>query len=254
MTIQKTVVIKVGTDVLKDMFAFSIIARQIAQLKRRGLGVILVSSGGVTIGGTRVSVLGGNLEDYPKRLRASIGARHLLNSWGEALSLQGLDIAQCYLTYGNLRLRGEKESIRTALRRLAFDRCVIPLVNENDIVSGVEITKMKKGLGDNDRLARIIACLVGADMVAFITLKGGVYSGNPDTDPSAVLLSRVDAKRRYRAGKRNTGTSQNGTGGMRSKVNQASICARKGMQAGIIGLRDIVSFLEGRNVGTVMAI
>ncbi len=254
MTIQEIIVIKVGTDVLKDVLAFIVIARQVAQLKKRGYGVILVSSGGVSVGGIRVSVLGGNSENYPKRIRASIGARHLLNQWGEALALCGMDVAQCYLTYGNLRLRGEKESIRSALRRLAFDSFIIPLVNENDIVSGVEIAKMKKGLGDNDRLARIIACLVDVYAIVFVTAKGGVYNANPDRDEHAELLSSVSGKQRYRRTKKNSGSSQNGTGGICSKVNQASICARKGIRAGIIGFQDILPFFEGKVVGTTIVI
>ncbi len=254
MATQKIIVIKVGTDVLKDPLAFSIIARQIAELKKMGFGVILVSSGGVIAGGVRVTILGGKAEDYQKRVRASIGARHLLNEWGNALALSGCDIAQFYITYGNLRFKGEKESIRSNLRQLAFDRFLVPLVNENDIVSGVEIEKMKQGLGDNDRLARIIAVLVGANAIAFVTVKGGVYTANPDKHTDAKIISRVDGTRRYRPGKKNADTSQNGTGGMQSKINQAAICARKGMHAGIIGLSDPLAFLKGEDVGTLVSV
>ncbi len=261
MTTQGIIVIKVGTDILNDLLAFSIIARQVAELKKEGFGVILVSSGGVNAGSLRIAMLGGVPENYPKRLRAGIGARHLLNEWGNALSLSGYDVAQCYITYGNLRLKGEKENIRGNLRRLAFDPFVVPLVNENDIVSGVEIEKMnprKKrrnaDRGDNDRLGRVTACLVGAIGIAFVTVKGGVYTANPDTDPSAKLIKRIDARRRYRSGKKHTGTSQNGTGGMPSKQNQACICARKGMRSGIIGFKDISPFFRGEEVGTLVAV
>lgn len=262
MTTNKGIlVIKVGTDILNNPLAFSVIARQIAELKKEGFGVIVVSSGGVNAGSFRITVLGGNPEHYPKRLRAGIGARHLLNEWGEALSLSGYDVAQCYITYGNLRLKGEKENIRANLRRLAFDPIVVPLVNENDIVSGVEIDKMnarKKrqnvDQGDNDRLGRVTACLVDAAGIAFVTVKGGVYTANPDTDPSAKLIKRIDAKRRYRSGKKHAGTSQNGTGGMPSKQNQACICARKGMRAGIIGFNDISPFFRGEEVGTLVVV
>lgn len=261
MTKQQIVVIKVGTDILNDPLAFSIIARQISELKKMGFGVILVSSGGVNAGGLRIAMLGGVAEGYPKRLRAGIGARHLLNQWGDALSLSGYDVAQCYITYGNLRLKGEKENIRGNLRRLAFDPFVVPLVNENDIVSGVEIDKMKvrkwrRGTdqGDNDRLGRVTAFLVGAVAIAFVTVKGGVYTANPDTDKSAKLIKRIDAKCRYRPGRKHVGTSQNGTGGMPSKKNQACICARKGMRSGIISFKDISPFFKGQDVGTLVAV
>jgi len=261
MTTQGIVVIKVGTDILNDPLAFSVIARQIAELKKMGFGVILVSSGGVNAGSLRIAMLGGNPEQYPKRIRAGIGARHLLNEWGNAFSLSGCDVAQCYITYGNLRLKGEKENIRGNLRRLAFDPFVVPLVNENDIVSGVEIDKMSArkrrrnaDRGDNDRLGRVTAFLVDAVGIAFVTVKGGVYTANPDTDPTAKLIKRIDAKRRYRSGKKNAGTSKNGTGGMISKQNQACICARKGMRAGIIGFNDVSPFFKGEEVGTLVAV
>jgi len=254
MSTPRTVVIKVGTDVLKDLFAFSLIARQIAELKRTGVGAILVSSGGVIAGSDYLTFIGGDPYAYQKRVLASIGARSLLNRWGEAFALDRLAVAQFYITYGNLRFRGERESIRSALRKLAFDTLVVPLVNENDIVSGVEISKMAQGLGDNDRLARIIANLVRATGIAFVTVRGGVYTANPDSDASATLLPYIDASRQFRGGRHNAGTSRNGVGGMGSKVRQASICARKGMEAGIIGPSDIIQFFDGRGVGTKVAV
>jgi len=254
MATQKIAVIKVGTDVLTNVQAFSVIARQIAQIKGMGIGVVLVSSGGVTAGAQRVDFLGGKSGDYHKRFRASIGARHLLNLWGDAFALCQRDVAQCYVTYGNLRFSGERKSFRLALRHLAFDSFVVPLVNENDIVSEVEIKKMQVGLGDNDRLARVVACLVEASAIVFVTVKGGVYTANPEVDASAKLVPRIDAKRRFRINGKHPGPSKNGTGGMQSKVNQASICARRGMRAGIIGPREILQFLEGENVGTKVAV
>jgi len=254
MTAQQIVVIKVGTDVLRDPFAFFEISQQVAKLKRSGYGVILVSSGGVAAGTDRVRQLSGSVGQYPKHLLAGIGARHLLNAWGNALALQQLDVMQEYLTYGNLRFLRERESIRSSLRRFAFDSHFVPLVNENDPVSAVEIAKMRKGLGDNDRLARIIACLVDATHILFVTAKGGVYTRNPDKDPRAVPIKGINAKKRHRLHRQTSGPSQNGSGGMQSKVNQASICARKGMRAGIIGFKDIVSFVQGRSVGTLISL
>jgi len=250
MTTEQIIVIKVGTDVLKNILAFSIIARQIAELKKMGYGVILVSSGGVTAGSDCLSFIGGNPEQYHKCILASIGASSLLEHWGKALMLDRLVPAQCYFTYGNLRFKGEKESIRSRLRLLAFDPFAVPLVNENDIVSGVEIEKMKKGLGDNDRLARIVSCLVGAKAIAFVTVRGGVYNANPDTTPSATLIPTIQAKIRRSRAMQYIGSSANGTGGMVSKVHEASLCVRKGIIAGIIGVHDILDFFTKRDVGT----
>ncbi len=252
MSTQQIIVIKVGTDVLKNVLAFSIIARQIAELKKMGYGVILVTSGGVIAGSDYVTFLGGNPKQYHKCILASIGASSLLEHWGKALMLDRLVPAQCYFTYGNLRFKGEKESIRSRLRLLAFDQFAVPLVNENDIVSGVEIEKMKKGLGDNDRLARIVSCLVQAGHVLFATEKGAVYTDNPDKNKNAERVARIDAKKGFRLPGQTSGPSKNGSGGMQSKINQAAICARKGMHSGIIGLHDPVRFMNGEDVGTLV--
>lgn len=254
MTTEQIIVIKVGTDVLKNILAFSIIARQIAELKKMGHGVVLVSSGGVTSGSDCLAFLGGNPEDYHKCILASIGASSLLEHWGKALMLDRLVPAQCYFTYGNLRFKGEKESIRSRLRLLAFDPFAVPLVNENDIVSGVEIEKMKKGLGDNDRLARIVACLVQAQHVLFVTEKGAVYTDNPDKNKDAKRITRIDARKGFRLPGQTSGPSKNGSGGMQSKINQAAICARKGMHTGIVGLSDPLAFMKGEDVGTLVGV
>lgn len=254
MATQQIIVIKVGTDVLKDLLAFSVIARQVAELKKLGFGVILVTSGGVIAGSDYVTFLGGNPKQYHKCILASIGASPLLEHWGRALMLDRLAPAQCYFTYGNLRFKGEKESIRSRLRQLAFDPFVVPIVNENDIVSGVEIEKMKKGLGDNDRLARIVACLVQANHALFVTEKGAVYTDNPDNNKHAERIKRIDAKKGLHLHRGTSGPSKNGSGGMQSKINQAAICARRGMHAGIIGLHDPLRFMSGEDVGTLVSV
>jgi glutamate 5-kinase len=88
----------------------------------------------------------------------------------------------------------------------------------------------------------------------FVTVKGGVYTANPEVDASAKLVPKINARRRFRIGGKSSGPSKNGTGGMQSKVNQASICARRGMRAGITGSKEILQFIEGETVGTKVTI
>ena len=247
------ILIKVGTGVLTSdgtlkTDPFFSIAAQIAELKRQGYGVLLVSSGSVAAGKERMACLGAR-GLYQKSEYAGIGSRHLLDKWGEALSLDRLEAVQFWITYGNLRNKGERKSICSKLRRLAYDRLAVPIVNENDIVSAVEIRKMRTGLGDNDRLARIVARSIKANRIIFVTETGGMYTKNPLIDKGALLRSEVDAKKRYRLPKHSR-ASANGTGGMQSKINQASICARNGIDAFIIGFRHILDCVKGERVGT----
>mgnify|MGYP001577892206 FL=1 len=253
------IVIKVGTGVLTTTDGqlktepFYSLANQAALLKHEGYGVIIVSSGGVAAGSERVSCLGGEPSLYCKSDLAGIGSRHLLNRWGDAFALHHLDVAQFWMTYGNLAHKSESKSIRSKLRVFASDSRIVPIVNENDVVSAVEIEKMRRGLGDNDHLARSIARLVKASHILFVTEAGGVYTHNPALHSEAELVCVIDARKRFRLPRKGSGPARNGTGGMQSKVNQARICARRGINAYILGFKDVLPCIRGEPVGTFVS-
>ena len=107
-----------------------------------------------------------------------------------------------------------------------LDLGVVPVVNENDAIADDEIR-----FGDNDRLAALVAHLVGADVLVLLTDTEGVLTADPRLDEGASLIEEiveVDHDLERRAG--GTGTVR-GSGGMASKLRAAKIAAWSGVRA-----------------------
>ena len=64
---------------------------------------------------------------------------------------------------------------------------VVPIINENDALAVDEIK-----VGDNDTLASLIVPLVEAQLLILVSDIDGLYTGNPHTDPDAVLIHLTD--------------------------------------------------------------
>ncbi|HEX6382235.1 MAG TPA: glutamate 5-kinase, partial [Acidimicrobiia bacterium] len=138
---------------------------------------------------------------------------------------------------------------RQTLRRL-LDLGAVPIVNENDTVADDEIR-----YGDNDRLAALVAHLVGADLLLLLTDTSGLMTADPRVDEAATLIeeiAEVDAALEAVAG--GTG-SDRGSGGMASKLAAAKIAAWSGVRAVIAAasVADVIPrAVEGEAVGTVV--
>jgi len=253
----KRLVIKIGTGNLVnggntlDSSRAEEVSRQVAALLSQGIEVILVSSGAIKAGKNRMTQMGQN-PVLEKKEWAGIGARHLLNLWGDAFEIYGLDVAQVWLTYTNWLHQREYVSIKTSI--LSFLRSnIIPLVNENDVVSDREIVLMERGISENDRLARMIAEMVEADAILFLTDIGGVYDKDPRTNPSARKYQSV-GKEIFRQIGGSESESPHGTGGIGPKLREAFICFEKGMKVAVAGLEEnvILNFASGKMVGTMI--
>src|SRR3989344_1784865 len=94
-----------------------------------------------------------------KKLLAGIGAELLLSTWAAAFRPYKIAIAQFWVTHGNWDKDGERERIESGLLE-ALGLGIVPIVNENDVVSDNEIVLMDKGWGENDNMAARIASLV----------------------------------------------------------------------------------------------
>lgn len=235
---KELIVIKAGTGSLRlngvpHIEIFFSIARQIAQIKREGFGAVLISSGAVDAGKRWVCLLGGNPGDFKAGELSSIGTEPLLALWRDAFLPHGLGISMGWLMNSVWNNREQRENLRVSGHRLAFSPFV-PIVNEHDLLSRRELLKMRRGEGDNDYLARRVACLLDASAILFLTESGGIWNGVPG-DGKSRLWRTLDGRVTYRLRKRNNGVSSTGTGGPQSKINQASFCFRRGMRAAISG-------------------
>jgi len=253
----KLLVVKIGTEALMERGSlapnlFAQVAQQIIQLQRVGIQALVVSSGAIQAGRERIPELeiGRNPNTLSTKSLASIGARVLLNHWSSAFD-PVTEVGQLPVTSRNWKDDGERKSIKTELEIL-LENGLIPIVNENDIVSNEEIRNYKLGLGENDQLARMVAELMGAEGVLFLTSVGGVYEVDPATNPHAKKLKVLDASMIERLSL--FGSSITGRGGMEVKVREALLCAGMGMRVAITGLTEdsILRFGIGENIETMI--
>ncbi len=270
----KQLVVKFGTEVLLGaqwrnekrlkQAIFNDIASQVVRAQTNGINITIVSSGAIQAGRERIQKTENNIIRLSNALSrkkelAGIGARHLLNMWGRGFERNNREIAQLWVTFSNLSSDGELQSIYSAILNY-HDLNIIPIINENDVVSDNEIKLMESGLSENDSLTRMIAMLLSADDVLFITKSGGVYEKNPRDDSEAKRYSEINAETALEIAdnelsKPNSVNQQIGQGGITAKIKEALTCFDSGMRVSIAGLDEedsIYKFAMGNNVGTMI--
>lgn len=224
----KRIVVKVGSAVLTtesgiNQSVVENIARDLSFLKDSGREVILVTSGAVAAGRKKI-VLSDTLKVglKEKQALAAIGQSCLMQTYDEVFQRHGKVISQLLLTHADLALRDRYLNVRNTILTL-FRFGAIPIINENDPVSGEELR-----FGDNDTLAALITNLIEADMFICLTDVDCLYTGNPLSDPSACpvyTVAKVTPEIEAMAG---NVKSLLGTGGMQSKIRAAKMVAAGG--------------------------
>jgi glutamate 5-kinase len=221
-------------------------AAQIAQLRGRGLELVLVSSGAVAAGMQRLGRSTRPHALHELQAMAAVGQMNLVQVYESAFQRHGLHTAQVLLTHDDLTDRRRYLNSRTTLRTL-LGFGVIPVINENDTVATEEIR-----FGDNDTLAALVANLIEADLLLILTDQRGLYDRDPRQDPDAKLLAEGkagDPQLLSMAGD----SGALGRGGMRSKLLAAEKAARSGASTVIASGREanvIARVLDGEPVGT----
>ena len=233
------------------------IIEDLAGLRRRGVEVVLVSSGSVSMG---AKALG--LHERPRSLGvrqacAAVGQGQLLALYGQAFGQLGITVAQVLLTQDDLADRDRALCLRTTLLRL-LELGTVPVLNENDSVSVRELIEHRKealeGFGDNDGLSALLAVAIDADALVLLTDVDGLHTANPATDANAQridALEGIDPATRERA----RGTSSTGTGGMASKLDAAATATEAGIPTLILSGKTsaaVSQALGGASLGTVV--
>jgi glutamate 5-kinase len=256
----KRVVVKVGSAVLTsdkglDPEIVGRLVDQIAALHDRGLEVVLVSSGAVAAGRTRIrqsvpNSAGIDFAELPSRQAASaIGQSRLMHEYDEGFSRFGKTVAQILLTREDLRSRARFRNARNTMRRL-LDWGVIPIVNENDTVAVAELK-----FGDNDTLASLIVDLVGADLFVNLTSADGVFDKNPDKHPDAACVPLIEDIESLDIEAMCNGKTSVGSGGMYSKLRAARRAAQLGVPTLIVSGKDQLALeriFAGEVLGTLV--
>ncbi len=225
----RRVVVKIGSSLLVDAATRAVardwlasLAQDIADLRRQGREVIVVSSGAVALGRGRLKTSPGRLQD--KQAAAAVGQTLLMHAWEEALAPHGLITAQVLLTRDDTERRRRWLNARATVEAL-LAHGVVPVVNENDTVATEEIR-----YGDNDRLAARAAQLARGDLLVLLSDVDGLYTADPRRDPEARHLALVESLGPDILGMASGANADAGvgTGGMATKLAAAQIARSAG--------------------------
>jgi glutamate 5-kinase len=244
LTAVRRVVVKIGSRLLAEAPASrpATIADQVVELRRRGVAIVIVSSGAIALGMRRLGLAERPAELPGLQAAAAVGQSRLMQHWEHAFAAHEVEIGQVLVTHDDLSDRRRFLSARLTLRAL-LDHGVVPIINENDTVATEEIK-----FGDNDQLAALVCNLVSADALVILTDVEGVRDANGVRMP---VVRDIDREAAPVAG---ASTSGVGSGGMASKVGSARMVTRTGVPAIVAPGREpdsITRVLSGGDVGTL---
>ena len=188
------------------------------ELVKAGIDIVLVSSGSVAEGMSRLGLSRRPEALYQLQAVAAVGQMGLIQVYESGFQEHRMHTAQILLTSEDFSDRGRYLNARSTLRGL-LKFGVVPVVNENDTVATPE-----KRLGDNDMLAALVANLVEAETLVILTDQTGLYTADPRSNPEARVVERAragDPALDAMAG----GSGVLGRGGMRTKLEAATLAA-----------------------------
>ncbi len=248
-------VVKIGSSLITNdgqglnLSAIKNWMNDFAALRRQNIELILVSSGAVAEGMTRLG-----WEKRPQTLHelqaaAAVGQMGLIQAYENFLQEHDLHSAQVLLTHEDLRDRKRYINARSTLTTL-LDLGVVPVVNENDTVATDEIR-----FGDNDNLAALVANLVSADKLIILTDQEGVFDKNPQEFKDAKLIESCSSNDRILDIVAGPSHHALGRGGMITKVSAARRAERSGTTTIIMSGKQtnaLLSISQGSFVGTTI--
>ena len=224
----KRIAVKIGSNVLTkadgtlDVIRISALVDQVAELQKKGMEVILISSGAVASGRSELKHLKSKLDTVSSRqLFSAVGQAKLINQYYELFHEHGIACGQVLTTKENFGSRrhylNQKNCITTML-----ENQVIPIVNENDTISVTELM-----FTDNDELSGLIAAMMNVDALIILSNVDGIYNGSPENPLSQVI--REISEKQELTGFIQTTKSQFGRGGMMTKFSIARKVAKEGI-------------------------
>src|ERR1051326_8363230 len=246
------IVVKLGTGVLTDhrkqpdLAQLEHLVSQMAEQRKLGREIVLVSSGAV---GAGMGVLG--FERRPSELAelqacAAVGQSRLMAIYEKLFAQFELQVAQVLLTHEDLEHHERHLNARNTLVTL-LAHGIVPIINENDAISFTELK-----FGDNDKLSALVASLLPADLLIILTTVDGVIENfgkpNPRTIP---IVEQIDQKIEKMAGGTNSATA---VGGMASKIQSAKIAIRSGIPLVIASGKKkhaLARIISGEDEGTL---
>ena len=250
----KRVVIKVGSSTLTgnagtslDGQAVARLVEIVAGLKKQNKEVIIVTSAAIAAGMAPLGLVQRPTDLATQQAAASVGQGLLIAKYTEELNKHGVVASQVLLTGDEVEDSVKRENAQRTLFRL-LELKVVPIINENDSVVFDEIR-----MGDNDRLAALVAKIVKADLLVLVSDVDSLY----DAPPSQVGAKRIpfvlslDELADAKIG--GVGTSGVGSGGMVTKIQAAQIATSNGTAMLLTDLVSLKAALSGEDLGTIFS-
>ena len=252
---KKRIVIKVGTSTLTHKTGRLNIRRMerfvkvLADLQNSGREIVLVSSGAIGLGMSKMG-LSERPKDTPmKQACAAVGQCELMYIYDKLFGEYNLNVAQILLTKYIIDTP-RKNNVENTFEKL-ISHNVIPVVNENDTVA---IDELELELGENDSLAALVAIMSHSDMLVILSDIDGLFDGNPKDNPDAKLIPVVNEITDEIRGLAGGAGSGLGTGGMITKIHAAEIAMGSGIDMAILNGRNpsvLYDLFDGKDVGTI---
>lgn len=248
-------VVKIGSALLTadgqglDVQAIARWVDQVVVLRERGMEVVLVSSGSIAEGMSRLKMTRRPNELHKLQAAAAVGQMGLVQAYESNFQRYHMHTAQILLTHDDLANRQRYLNARSTIREL-LTLGVIPVINENDTVVTDEIC-----FGDNDSLAALVANLVEADALIILTDQLGLHESDPRINPDSLIVSEAyahDTRLQQMVG---NSSGQLGRGGMATKITAAGVAARSGAMTIIASGRQeniLPRLHQGESLGTML--
>ena len=189
----KKIAIKIGSNVLTkadgtiDTDSLSNLVDQIAVLYKKGIEIVLISSGAVASGRSILNVSKKMDVVDQRQLFSAVGQARLINHYWDMFKKHGITVGQVLTMKENFSSRRHYLNQRNCMR-VMLDNQVLPIVNENDTVSISELM-----FTDNDELSGLIASMMGMEALIILSNVDGVYKGSPD-DPGSEVIRKIHKK------------------------------------------------------------
>ena len=242
-------VLKVGTDTIineQGLVRKNLLSAILKILKEEikdGKRILLVTSGAVKLGR---KILGDKIS---RSAASSLGQPMLFSAYKEEANKLNINIAELLLSRFNLVNQNQFKKLKSTLDEL-FSMDIVPIINENDVL----VADTDWSFGDNDSLATTLAIMFGANLIVFATNVDGLFSGDPKTNKEKKIIEEVSNLSDDFLKLCSKISSENGRGGMFSKLKSARLCVAVGIETRIVnGLKseNIQKALKREKAGTV---
>lgn len=252
------IVVKVGTSTLTygngniNLTRIEKLTRVLSDIMNSGKEVVLVSSGAIGFGVSKLKLKEKPTEIREKQAVAAVGQCELMHIYSKLFGEYSHVVGQVLLTRDVVEDEHIRENVCNTFNTL-LEHKIIPIVNENDTVAIDEIENIVR-FGDNDNLSAIVSGLVGADVLIILSDIDGFYDSNPRENGDAKLLKVVNEVTEELEEFAGGAGSNLGTGGMITKLMAAKIAAGFGVDMILANGEDpniLLDIIKGDEIGTL---